>query len=222
MQIQGPGGRPTWDTYVRGQVCYCGGAKGDGKYRVATWSAGTPQLCRHNIPIWISRVDNAERLTLYMSCKFGDFNPWLIFGCHRIHSGCITVLVSYFPNKVTFCYPDIECEAQKRQLTATNTNSVWPPNILAMAIKSWKGISFEEQTTLECICMNVYQCFLPLDGAANSIICYLNFIAWLIRPANGLSSGGCSATQRTASTRGSPWLGCRFHVAHLHASTSKH
>jgi len=32
--------------------------------------------------------------------------------------------------------------------------------------------------------MNIYQCFLPLGGAVNSIICYLNFIAQLIWPAN--------------------------------------
>jgi len=32
--------------------------------------------------------------------------------------------------------------------------------------------------------MNIYQCFLPLGGAVNRVICYLNFIAQLIWPAN--------------------------------------
>jgi hypothetical protein len=40
-------------------------------------------------------------------------------------------------------------EAQKQQLKLPQTPILfWPSNILAIAIKSWKGLSFEEQMTL--------------------------------------------------------------------------
>jgi len=52
------------------------------------------------------------------------------------------------------------CEAQKRQLKQPQTPILfWPTNNLAMVVKSWKGLSFEEQMTL-CWSKSCWEAYL--------------------------------------------------------------